>query len=206
MRLIFLRHAQSEANVQGLINSTLPGCDITAVGVSQAIKVGEELAKKYRVNALYASPFKRTMHTAELVNQSLFVPQIVPDIRLSEMYSGPYDGGPASAMLNAWEAYVEQVKDQEYLAQLGGSGESEFSFYDRLMSFLIELGARYSNETILVVTHQAPAEALFDMCDARTKPMDMGNTAYTEADVTPDHLRSLVRRRQDLAASLFKQI
>lgn len=63
MRLLLVRHAQSEANAVGSLDCTIPGPGLTAFGHSQAA----ELAVRMRdadVRAVYASRMTRAQQTA----------------------------------------------------------------------------------------------------------------------------------------------
>jgi broad specificity phosphatase PhoE len=72
--LTFIR--QSEANVAGIIDTTVPGPDITVLGGGQAVAVANELSAN-RYDGIYASTMVRTQQTAAPLAQALSEPVTV---------------------------------------------------------------------------------------------------------------------------------
>src|SRR5918999_5392478 len=74
MRLYLVRHAQSEAN------AGLPGasrdCSLTDLGRRQAQAVAQRLAR-HRIDRVLASPYVRTLETAEAIRQATGAPASV---------------------------------------------------------------------------------------------------------------------------------
>ncbi|AQA01603.1 histidine phosphatase family protein [Mycobacterium sp. MS1601] len=68
--LTFVRHAQSQANASGLIDTSVPGPGITADGERQAQQVAEELRSK-DFDGIYASSMVRTQQTAAPLAEDL---------------------------------------------------------------------------------------------------------------------------------------
>ncbi|AKT52532.1 histidine phosphatase family protein [Arsenicicoccus sp. oral taxon 190] len=63
MRLILLRHGQTTSNVDGLLDTAVPGADLTERGHEQAAAVVEALAD-HPIDAIYVSDLVRTHQTA----------------------------------------------------------------------------------------------------------------------------------------------
>ncbi|MBB5164023.1 histidine phosphatase family protein [Mycobacterium sp. AZCC_0083] len=63
MRLIFIRHAETESNVAGIIDTGVPGPGLTPLGSRQADALVNSLAGE-DIDAIYASTQVRTAHTA----------------------------------------------------------------------------------------------------------------------------------------------
>nr|WP_284288846.1 histidine phosphatase family protein [Angustibacter aerolatus] len=63
MRLILVRHGQTPSNVQRLLDTAVPGADLTDLGRQQAERVPTGLADE-PVEAVYASTLVRTQQTA----------------------------------------------------------------------------------------------------------------------------------------------
>ncbi|HUO40063.1 MAG TPA: histidine phosphatase family protein [Mycobacterium sp.] len=90
--LTFVRHAQSAANAAGLIDTSVPGPDITAAGYGQALGVASQLSVN-RYDGIYASTMVRTQETAGPLAQALGEPvTMLPDLR--EIEAGQYEGQP----------------------------------------------------------------------------------------------------------------
>ncbi len=64
MRLIFIRHGQTPANVLGELDTAHPGPGLTALGTVQATQMAGVLREE-PIDALYASTLVRTQLTAE---------------------------------------------------------------------------------------------------------------------------------------------
>jgi broad specificity phosphatase PhoE len=64
MRLILIRHGQTPSNEQGLLDTAIPGADLSDLGREQAAAV-PVLLDGQRVDAVYASTLVRSQQTAE---------------------------------------------------------------------------------------------------------------------------------------------
>lgn len=198
MKLIILRHAESESNVKKKISSKIPGLDLSAEGVNQSLEAGKDLNQKYVFDHIYSSPFLRTLKTAEYVNQSLKKDYVIPDIRIGEMFFGLYDDKVQAEMDSEMQKYLETINQDNYSMRIGTFGESEYSLRDRLLSFLIELGIRHKNETILVVTHQTPGGILQEMANNYTGHISLKNACYAEVELTDERVLKLMEERNNL--------
>jgi broad specificity phosphatase PhoE len=90
--LTFVRHAQSEGNVSGLIDTAVPGPDITAKGEQQAKQVAEALRGK-DFDGIYASSMVRTQQTAAPLAEDLGEQvDVLPGLR--EIAAGWFEGTP----------------------------------------------------------------------------------------------------------------
>jgi len=63
MRLLLIRHAQTPANVLGILDTARPGPGLTGLGERQAVAVAEVL-RGQRVDGVFASTLLRTQLTA----------------------------------------------------------------------------------------------------------------------------------------------
>ncbi len=88
--LTFIRHAQSEANAAGIIDTTVPGPDITPLGSGQALAVANELSPN-RYDGIFASTMVRTQETAAPMSQALGEPVTVL-AGLREIEAGTNEG------------------------------------------------------------------------------------------------------------------
>ena len=94
MRVTFVRHAQSEGNASGLIDTSTPGPNITALGQQQAQAVVGTLGNN-NYDAIYASQMVRTQQTAAPLADYLRLPGTgLPGIQ--EIEAGVFEGTPES--------------------------------------------------------------------------------------------------------------
>lgn len=88
--LTWVRHAQSTANAAGIIDTTVPGPGLTALGDAQAQAIAETL-KASAYDSIYASNMVRTQLTAAPLATDLgLTPVILPGMR--EVNSGIFEG------------------------------------------------------------------------------------------------------------------
>ena len=90
MTLTFVRHGESEANAAGIIDTSVPGPHLTALGQQQAAAVANALAGN-NYDGVYASSMIRTQETAEPLATKLGQ-QIVVLPGLREIDAGIFEG------------------------------------------------------------------------------------------------------------------
>lgn len=156
MRLLLVRHGQSQANIDGIIQ----GADdpLTDFGRRQAHCAGRFLQEHHEVSHLYASPLARARETAEIIRT-----YIEPDLAL-EPGLAEIDAGIAVGM--TWEAWSEANPDKVARMRTaertihdrweGGESGKEFSdrvfvAYDRIVTNHLGTG-----DIVTVVSHGGP--------------------------------------------------
>jgi len=103
MRVTFVRHAESEGNASGLIDTKTPGPVLTPKGQQQAQDVVGTLGDN-NYDAIYASTMVRTQLTAAPMSQYLRLPiQVLPG--LQEIEAGYFEGSPEAAAQNGYGLY-----------------------------------------------------------------------------------------------------
>jgi len=94
MRVFFVRHGQTDWNAAHRIQGAIAEIDLNADGVRQAEAAAEGLARAgLSFDRVYASPFRRAMHTAEILCARVGGAP-VPDGRIREISFGEYEGTP----------------------------------------------------------------------------------------------------------------
>lgn len=92
--LTFVRHAQSESNADGVINTDVPGPGLTEEGRGQAQQLAHQLARN-KYDGVYASTMTRTEQTAAPLAKELGEQvEVLPGLR--EMDAGWYNDTPTS--------------------------------------------------------------------------------------------------------------
>jgi broad specificity phosphatase PhoE len=90
MTLTFVRHGESEANAAGVIDTSVPGPNLTELGQQQAEAVADALAGN-TYDGVYASSMIRTQQTAQPLADLLGQPIVVlPGLR--EIDAGVFEG------------------------------------------------------------------------------------------------------------------
>ena len=104
--LTFVRHAQSESNADGMVNTDVPGPGLTEEGRGQAQQIARQLARN-KYDGVYASNMIRAEQTAAPLAKELGEQvEVLPGLR--EVSAGWYDDTPTS-MSNA--TYLLAPKD-----------------------------------------------------------------------------------------------
>ncbi len=146
MKIILVRHGESEGNVINEINDNPARIvNLTARGREQAAIAGERLMG-YRFTQAYVSEFARARQTAEiLLRRQECGLQIDP--RLNERRSG-MDGQPVHCFNGQVQTDLLRFKPE--------NGESFMEQMERVRSFLDEVSLRHAGATVLAVSHENP--------------------------------------------------
>ena len=92
MEVYFLRHGETEWNRERRIQGSTEWTDLTDEGVrlAEATRDGM-IAAGLSFDRLYSSPYRRALHTAQIIGAGLGLEPVV-DCRLREISFGPYEG------------------------------------------------------------------------------------------------------------------
>jgi broad specificity phosphatase PhoE len=145
-KLIFVRHGESEGNVEKFFGGV--ATPLTKNGEEQAQKVVESL-KDEKVDIIISSHFLRTQETAKPLAKALGIDVIV-DERIAEWSVGDFLGKPSyspEAKADAQRAYTEL----DYVR--GGSGETRQQVSDRALDFIADMSKKYPGKTIAFFSH-----------------------------------------------------
>jgi len=153
MKLYFVRHGESEANIQHVISNRESPFSLTPRGKGQANALAQNL-KNIPITAIYSSPVLRARETAEILSQSLHLSYEVTEA-LRE-----YDCGILEDKSDeeAWKLHSEIAKDwtvnHNYLRKPEG-GENFLDIKKRFIPFIENLANNHLNlqNYILLVSH-----------------------------------------------------
>ena len=156
MRLIFIRHGQSQGNVDSIIQ----GSDdpLTELGRSQARAVGLHLASREDLTHLYASPMARARETAEIIGGYINLePNLEPG--LAEI-----DAGTAAGLnWHEWVATNPELAQRisspsRTLDDRWEGGESGHEFVDRIFKAYDRIVMQHmgTTDSVVVVSHGGP--------------------------------------------------
>jgi len=149
MKLLIVRHGESEKNTTGLVQGPNTQSNLTDLGRRQAQKLAEKL-KLEHIDLAFVSPMDRARQTADIILQ--YHPDTVVQyaLELSERSHGQYEGGPSSKPLEDWHA--SGLPFGEFKPE---GGESWFEAGERVTGFIHSILNRHKNDspTILIVGH-----------------------------------------------------
>ncbi|MCV7412636.1 phosphoglycerate mutase [Mycobacterium florentinum] len=117
--LTLVRHAQSAANASGLIDTTVPGPELSPRGFCQANVVAAQLAPNH-YDGVYASTMIRTQETATPTSQVLGEQiTVLPGLR--EIEAGKFEGTPEADIPQTYFAAPARWLQGDRSARIPGS-------------------------------------------------------------------------------------
>ena len=155
MRLIIVRHGESEADILN-VHEGRADFHLTERGRAQAEALGMYIRDNYKVDKIYASPLKRAYETAQHISDKFAVSIITEDL-LMEFNNGLIAG------LSREEAdekypYIPELPIHE--AVYGQESKLEFRHRAEVAVSKI-LSESKEDETVLVVSHGGMINQLF---------------------------------------------
>ncbi len=155
MKLLLIRHAESQGNREGRLQGRRE-YPLTDRGERQAAALAVRL-RDAGLSAVYASPIRRAMHTAEALAETTAL-SVVDEPRLQEYDFGDKLSGLTWKEVRESEpAIVDSLlnNDSEFPRYPGEEGRS--AFRDRVSAALNEIAERHAgDDAVAVVTHAGP--------------------------------------------------
>lgn len=151
MKIYFIRHGQTDWNLERKMQGGESEKDLNETGIEQA-KQAREKIKELHYDMIIRSPMKRVEQTTAIINEKKDVPIIVEE-RIRERKLGELEGHVVTDELenNIW--------DYELNYNIN-SGENLHDFEKRILEFIKEIKQKYDDKTILVVAHGGVAKLL----------------------------------------------
>lgn len=148
MKLILVRHGQTNENIKGILLGQNPG-KLSKEGIESAKKLSKALANK-SIDHLISSDLKRCVDTALiLVSENGW--SLTLDKRLREINFGEYQGKPYGVISGDFSNNLDAKFP---------SGESNRQLIKRVVDCINEILSTHSNNTILLVSHSGPISAI----------------------------------------------
>ncbi len=155
-RYIVMRHGEALTNAHNTASTELGSKfdALTEEGKAQALTTAKKLEKE-KIDMVMVSPFSRTRETADIVAEHLGIlsEDRIVDERLHEMKAGVKEG----KSIYEWD--LTFTGEGWYDAKPEG-GESHADVRRRMTEFIFDIDSRYQGKTILIVTHECPAQML----------------------------------------------
>jgi broad specificity phosphatase PhoE len=140
MHIYFLRHGQSQANVNGLFAGRKEDSPLTDLGREQARAAAQTL-QNANITKIVSSSLARARETAEIVAANLGIKNISIDDRIAEYDMGELTGTPNKSSKTITSLELINAKD----------AEDPRLFQERVLEALADYSKQ--NETILLVSH-----------------------------------------------------
>jgi len=146
--LYFMRHAQSEANLNNILASQLD-FPLTNKGNNDAVLIAKEFSQEHNVTRIIASPLSRAQQTASPFSDRFRLP-VENEAGVTEQQLGRYAGKTYEELDDEEHYCHDRAKRWNWVPD--GGGESYSMIVNRLMPFFQSL-PEVGDEDILVVTH-----------------------------------------------------
>lgn len=151
MKIIAVRHGQTEGNVAHIIQSRTGGV-LTELGIRQAAATADTLRDE-RFNIAYCSDMQRCIDTAGAVMKFHQDTPLVLREELRELSKGIYEG-------RQWEDLPGFAAREDSPHEKVEGGESWLDVDFRLRGFLDILYEQHKDESVLLVTHNGVMKVL----------------------------------------------
>lgn len=188
MKLLLIRHAESEGNAGGVIQGQAE-YPLSERGWAQARQLAAHVAQEHPDTArVYASPQIRAMQTAEVVAQALGV-TLVRDERLREYGVGEFAGLTSAEIEQRFPQFIKERRARGWASIPGEEGREPF--HRRVVEVFAEIVARHSGDDsesqVAVVSHGGTLSAYLSSlvgCKLdRFYPFRFYNASLTVLDV-----------------------
>jgi phosphoserine phosphatase len=127
--------------------------ELTDTGIAQADAAARRIARCWRAQAIYASPLRRTLRTAEIIAGPLGLP-VQPLDALIDIDYGEWQGLTIEEARARWPAEAELWQRRPDLVRPPG-GDSLQDVLARVAEALRLIVARHRQETVLLVGHDS---------------------------------------------------
>jgi broad specificity phosphatase PhoE len=189
--ILLARHGETDWNREGRFQGHADP-PLNETGRAQATELAETLAR-IELAAVYSSPLRRSLETAEVVAAEHGLTPVAVD-GLREVDVGPWEGLTRAEVEARFPEQLARWLDYD---QGWEDGESYEELARRVVAALLELAAAHDGERILAVTHGGPIRAAFAFAggtshaDARRLGPRIGNAYLAEFAVEGETLRRL---------------
>jgi len=150
MKLYFVRHGESEANIQHVISNYASPFGLTERGRQQVYELADRL-QDLPISTMYSSPVLRAMDTADILYQALGLPYRVHEA-LREYGCGVLEEKSDEQSWRSHRHYYEEWTLRHNLLSKPEGGESFVDIQNRFLPFIESL-QHNENEDILLIGH-----------------------------------------------------
>lgn len=192
-RIILVRHGETDANKQKVVQGRLLNFPLNETGFQQAQKLAERLASE-KIQSIYTSPQLRAYQTAEAISQYHARVPLIVRLDLAETGMGRIEG---QSVLDVDKQFPDDDWDTEIFRTKVGAE----SFLGHLKHFERHIPSwlkPYSQKTIVISTHGGKLKTILRSLvrpefHEWVRNEHPGNTSLTEVEWSPEKGGTLVR-------------
>ncbi len=153
MKVVVVRHGETEENVKRIMMGHRHGT-LSKKGMIQAKKLAMKL-RNQQIDAIFSSDLKRARDTTREIAKYHKVP-IFYAKALREQNYGVFQGRPLEELIG-----VKSARSRIAFRPLGGESLADLKL--RVHKFMLGLGAKYYNKTILISAHAGVVWSLYSI-------------------------------------------
>lgn len=151
MELYFIRHCEIESNLKKVYAGWSEE-ELTNRGIKQAQSIGKKL-KEFEIYAIYCSPLKRTVQTAEIIGDFLGLEPDQED-SFKEMRLGVWEG-LSEEMVSKYYPKEWKLWNTQPSELIMEGRETLQELLERVLMGIKKIRNRINNSSVLIVTHTA---------------------------------------------------
>ncbi len=149
MRLLLVRHAQTDMNLKRLVQGGGVDSELNGTGLKQAQRLAEALEHE-KLTAIYAGPLRRTQATAAPIAQKHGL-AVITDPDLKEINVGSLNGAPMKQFGDLLNSYFSGKNDSSQFRMPGGESLGELA--NRTWGATKRILQKHSEGEVVVVSH-----------------------------------------------------
>lgn len=187
MKIILVRHAQTDENIDGGLALQTSEVLLNETGKSQAEKLGQHL-KGHKISHVYSGPLKRAVDTASKILDHQPEAQFIVSEHLDEQKLGE-----AATMPKAEWKEIKKNSTEPWHLFRAKEGESYTQMQFRVATFFHDLISKHkSDDTIVIVSHGGPLGVLLlhilekELTQENYKAHQPKNTETTIIEISED--------------------
>jgi broad specificity phosphatase PhoE len=167
--ILFIRHGQTQANTTGHWQGWSDP-SLTPAGRAQAEAIARRLAaERGQITALYTSPLRRALETAQAIGARLNL-RPTPVDQLKEIHFGQLEGVRLQEMEARFPDLYARWQNKTDMAFHWPGGERRIDFFNRAAEACQRIIARHPDEKVVIVAHGGTIRA----CLADLLPRELG--------------------------------
>jgi len=158
MKLIFVRHGQTDYNKEGRPQGQEIDAPLNETGIRQAKEAAKSVPSD--IDCIIASPLKRAAETAEILNSELDA-TIAYDDDVKEIHYGSLAGRTWSEIAETTnDTNAKRRDDTITFDYTKWGGDRADDLKSRVQGFVERMQEEYPDKTILVVSHGGVIDAM----------------------------------------------
>ncbi|MBE0410070.1 MAG: histidine phosphatase family protein, partial [Anaerolineales bacterium] len=152
MRLVLIRHGETDWNIEGRYQGQ-EDPPLNSAGVTQSFQLANKLVN-LGLDVLYSSPLKRASQTAEIISSQLDLPLFI-EPRFMEIHQGKWQNSLRSEIESQYPDLFKRWEDQPWEVQ-PPEGETLTQVQARVYAALDEIIPLHKRQTVGIVCHRIP--------------------------------------------------